>query len=88
MSEQIAKYYTDPEELLCDSFIKLWRRENLDMAVVINSILETVGMAAAGGPYRKLYRSTLQWEKRLFDKDPVAYRCMVERRLKAMLGEG
>lgn len=87
MSEEITKYYTDPEEMLCDNFIKLWKREDCDMSVVINSILETVGTKAAFGPYRKLYRTTLEWEKRLFDKDPEAYRRMVDGRLKAMLGE-
>ena len=88
MSEEVAKYYTDHEEMLCDNFIKLWKRENCDMSIVINAILETIGTEAGCGPCRKLYRSTLEWEKRLFNKDPEAYRRNIEKRLEALLADG
>ena len=88
MSEEITRYIVGPdsqEQELCDQFMKLWKRKGCDLSVVINSILETVGTEAACGPYRKLYRKTLEWEKRLFNKDPEAYRRKVEQRLDAML---
>jgi len=91
MSEERARYIVGPESRereLCDQFMKLWKREGCDLSVVINSILETVGTEAACGPYRKLYRKTLEWEKRLFENDPEAYRRKVEKRLDAILAGG
>jgi len=82
MSEDVAKYYTDPEEMFFDSFVRLWRSEGADVAVMIGAILETeVSM-------RKIYRAHLEWEKRLFNKNPEAYRRNIERRLQALLAGG
>jgi len=84
MSEDRARYNVGPEDRereLCDNFIKFWRRENCNIYSSINSLLELIGTEAASGPYRRLYGKTLEWQKRLFEKNPEAYREMVEQRL-------